>query len=171
MENYSEKINVGSDEFPKMRDRLSISKIDYGYTLFDNKTRKHLLRRVEKEDAEKGRELLLASDEKGFNALVEEIKDKEVVVPKIIVFKEKHYDQHYYINTYEQLKRVSLKVLKDRMNRGYIFLWEVPEELEYTLEQIANLPSNLSLDAERQYNARRCKSNKPLKITTCTHQQ
>lgn len=148
MENYKEKVNYGTEKEPLWRDRLFVSRATYGYFLYDRKNKKSLISKKSLETCNSGKELLLKGKEEEFLTFLEEIKDEVVVEPKILVFKEKHGDKYYYANTYEQLKKVSLEVLAERLSYWYITKWGIPTELDYSFEDIDKLPETFRHDAK-----------------------
>lgn len=150
MEDYNEKINYGTEDEPLWRNRLFVTTAMYGYFLYDRKIKQPLLSMKPRADCDKGKELLLAGKIDEFNKLVEDIKDVEVVDPKIIKFKGKHTDDYYYINTYEQLKKVSLNVLQERLDSWYLTKWSVPDQLDYNIDDIQNMPESFRKDAENK---------------------
>lgn len=153
MENYNEKTNHGSKFNPIIKHRLYVTKALYGCRLSDRKDRKTLLNFKSKEDCEHAMSLLRAGDVDGFNKFKEEIKDKQVVENKIIIFKEKYDDDFFLINTIDQLRRVALKMLKRRVTSRDISLWDEPEKLDYTHEGIEEMPISFRYEANRKLEA------------------
>ena len=148
MENYKEKINRGSKQYPQLTDRLYIGRSMYGHFLNDLKIRKTLISKKSLESCQRAKDLLVNGDEKGYVELLKEIENEQVVEPKIVVFNGKHGDDYYYINTYEQLKKVALHVLQERMDYWYITKWGVPDALDYTFEDIEKFPDSFKKEAK-----------------------
>ena len=71
---------------------------------------------------------------------------------KIIIFKEKHGDKIYFISTKEDLYNVSLYVLKERLENGYISDWgECPlDNIDFNLDDIDALPKSLQDEAMKK---------------------
>lgn len=148
MENYNEKVNYGTDKEPLWRDRLMVSTTTYGYFLYDRKLKKALISKKSLETCNTGKDLLLKGKEKEYEKFLEEIKDEVVTERKIIVFKGKHNDDYYYAENYDQLKKVCLKVLSERLAYWYITKWGVPAELDYSFDDIENLPETFRKEAK-----------------------
>lgn len=147
MEDYNKKVNYGSKESPIWRDRLVVNQSNYGYRLFDRTIKKNLLSQKSELDCIYGKKKLLEGDLDAFNKFKEEIKDKALTENKIIVFKSKHFDNYYNISTYDQLKKVALLVLEQRMEANYIQKWNLPEPLDYKEEDIDSMPESFQKDA------------------------
>ena len=150
MENYNEKVNRGTEESPLMRDRLFINSNKYGFNLIDRKIQKSLLANKSKETCEKAKEFLLGGELEVFNAFKESVKDEEIVTNKILICKEKHYDGIYSVSTLKDLHKVSLHILNERMERGYFQKWDLPQPLDYNLEDIEKLPESFRQEAKRK---------------------
>lgn len=147
MENYNEKVNYGNEEHPLWRERLVVSKVQYGYSLYDRKNKKNLINQQKKFDCEFCKKLLLDGNFNDFETYKENIKVDIVSENKIIIFKHKHYNNYYNINTFEQLKKVSLVELQSRIDMNYIQKWDLPDELDFKEEDIQNMPESLKKDA------------------------
>jgi hypothetical protein len=130
-ENYNEKVDTGEGGFFKRKNRLIVIDAMYGYRLFDRKLKKNLLFNKSKEDCEKGMNLLCSGEYENFSKFKEEIKNKEVVADKIIIFNQKYGDSIYNIKTYSQLHRVALKVLEERLILKNLCKWDLPKELDF----------------------------------------
>ena len=150
MENYNEKVNRGTEESPLMRDRLFINSNKYGFNLIDRKIQKSLLANKSKETCEEGKNLLLAGKENLFNAFKERVKDEEIVTNKILICKEKHSDKIYSVPTLKDLHKVALHILKYRFENGYFQKWNLPQPLDYNLDDIEKLPESFRQDAKRK---------------------
>ncbi len=150
MENYNDKVNRGTEESPLMRDRLFINSNKYGFNLIDRKIQKSLLANKSKETCEKGKEFLLGGELEVFQAFKESVKDEEIVTNKILVCKEKHSDEIYSVPTLKDLHKVALHILQYRFENGYFQKWNLPQPLDYNLEDIEKLPESFRQDARRK---------------------
>ena len=148
MENYKEQVNRGTKESPLMRDRLFINSTKYGYNLIDKKIQKSLLANKSKETCEKGKEFLLGGELEVFEAFKESVKDEEIVTNKILICRDKHSDNIYSVPTLKDLHKVALYILNERMENGYFQKWNLPQPLDYNLEDIEKLPESFRKDAK-----------------------
>lgn len=147
MEDYNEKINYGSEAEPMLRDRLAISPGLYGFNLYDKKEKKHLLFAKAKCLCEEGKTLLLTSKFHFFESFKERIEFEEVVTNKILIDNHKDGEDYYSIPTLKDLYKVSLYILKNRMEYGYFSKCELPKELDYTEEDVEKMPESFRKDA------------------------
>lgn len=149
MEDYNEKVNYGTEEIPRLKDRLNISSSIYGYNLYDKKVQKNLLFSKSKESCEEGKSLLLANKLDLFEIFKERIKDEEVVVPnKIIVDYNRDGEDYYSVPTLKDLYKVSLHILTNRFENNYFCKCDVPEEYDYTYEDVEKMPESFRKDAK-----------------------
>lgn len=149
MEDYNEKVNNGTKEEPILRDRLHITKSEYGFNLFDRKEKKNLLFSKSKETCEVGKNLLLTVDFQYFEAFKEKVKDEEVITNKVLLVKTKHSDDYYAIPTLNDLYKAALSILSDRFEAGYFYKSEIPTNtLDYTYEDIEKMPESFRKEAK-----------------------
>lgn len=149
MENYNEKVNYGTEAEPLLRDRLYITSASYGYNLFDRKAKKNLLFCKSKELCDEGLALLLANKENLFNLFKERIKDDEVVIPtKILVDNNKYGQDYYSIPTIKDLYKVALRLLEIRFDNNCFYKYDIPNELDYTYEDVEKMPESFRKDAK-----------------------
>ena len=148
MEYYNEKLNYGSEKDPIFKDRLWISNSTYGFNLFDRKIKKNLLIGKSKETCEEGKNLLTANKENLFELFKERVKDEEIVTNKILICRDKHSDNIYSVPTLKDLHKVALYILNERMENGYFQKWNLPQPLDYNLEDIEKLPESFRKDAK-----------------------
>lgn len=155
MENYNEKVNYGSQEFPKFVDRLTISNGLYGYNLFDRKERKNLLFCKSKEICEEGMTLLKTSEYHFFESFKERINDDMVIIPNKILIDTNKYGQDYYsIPTINDLYKVSLHILNCRFENNFFCKSNIPEKLDYTYDDIEKMPESFRKDAKSKLDVR-----------------
>ena len=152
MEDYNEKINYGDEKTPILRDRLSISSSIYGFNLFDKNTKKHLLFCKSKDICEEGKNLLTDGKPDLFEVFKERVKDDEVVISnKILVYENNDY---FSIPTLKDLYSVALYILRCKVNEGhYKERTYSPKPLDYTDEDIKNMPESFRSIAENKLNA------------------
>jgi hypothetical protein len=155
MEDYNEKLIwcLKSGD-PYEVERLIISVGQYGYNLIDRKNKVQLLFEKSKETCEEGKNLLLASKFDLYEIFKERVKDEEITKNKILIDKGKHGDHFFSIPTLKDLYKVSLYLLKERINYGYIQDWGKYNEkpLDYTEEDIEKLPLSFQEKAKEKLN-------------------
>ena len=149
MEDYNEKLNYGSEDRPSWRDRLYISEFTYGFNLFDRKKNVNLLLAKSKESCEEGKNLLLAEKFDLFEVFKDRIKDEEIVEPNTILVRNNEYSSDYYsIPTLKDLYKVGLHILEDKFENNEFCLSTIPEELDYTYEDVDKIPESFRKDAK-----------------------
>ena len=143
MEDYTEKIRIGSIN-PMILDRLYLKKTDYGYFLFDRVLKVNIIENKSKEICEEGKKLLETSPYHFFEEFLLRIADDEVITNKIIIFREKHGDMIYSIPTLNDLYKVSIHVLKQRIDNGYIQKRNIKlNELGFIESDIKEMPAGI----------------------------
>lgn len=161
MEDYNEKVNYGTEEIPRLKDRLNISSSIYGYNLYDKKEKKNLLFCKSKESCEEGKALLLANKLDLFNLFKERIKDEEVVIPnKIIVDYHRDGEDYYSIPTLKDLYKVALHILEKRFENKYFYRCTLDEDLDYTYEDIEKMPESFRKEAKNKLDKHNTYNNK-----------
>lgn len=160
MEDYNEKLNYGTEDFPRIKERLEISSGQYGYSLYDRKLKKNLLFGKLKESCEEGKSLLLANKNDLFELFKTRIKDEEVFIPtKILIDRTEYSDDYYSIPTLKDLHKVALHILERRFDNNCFVKCNIPNELDYTYEDVEKLPESFRKDAKNKLD-RRIKSIK-----------
>ena len=153
MEDYNEKVNYGSEQ-----DRLTIITnkfLGYGSNLFDRKTKRNLLFAKTQEQCEEGKNLLLTSNPDLFESFKERIKHDLVVTNQILVEFQKHGEGYFSIPTINDLYKVSLFILKNRIEIGYIQQLKEPEPLGFEESEIEFLPEPFRKDAKEKFDHQR----------------
>lgn len=154
---YSKQINISDDEKrPLMRDRLRIGRfMSFGYHIWDIFEENRLMFNQEKITCETGVELLKEGKFDEFDKLVEETKDHKFVTHNILVEKSKHGDDMYYsIPTLEDLHKVSLHLLEQRYEIGYIQKWDLPKPPTEILEKVATVKEIDIKDVEKTFSVK-----------------
>ncbi len=67
---------------------------------------------------------------------------RKTKLPAILILREKHGDQLFFIQDEANLHAVALEIVTKRQKSGYYYnpSYENPKELDFTEEQIANMP-------------------------------
>lgn len=165
MEDYNEKLNYGTEEYPRLRDRLDVTSALYGFNLYDRKEKKNLLFCKSKVLCEEGLTLLKTSELHFFESFKERIKFEDVVNPtKILIDRTEYSDDYYSIPTLKDLYKVALNILEKRFDNNCFVKCNVPNELDYTYEDVEKLPESFRKDAKNKLD-RRIKSIKESKNT------
>lgn len=153
--NYNEKLNYGTEAEPLLRDRLYITTGTYGYNLFDRKEKKNLLFCKSKVLCEEGLTLLKTSEFHFFESFKERIKFEEVIIPNKILIEHNKYGENYYsIPTLNDLYKVSLHILEERLENKFFCKSNIPEKLDYTYYDIEKLPESFRKDAKSKLDGR-----------------
>jgi hypothetical protein len=75
----------------------------------------------------------------------------------LIVFKEKHGNRYFRLASKEDLSGAALTILKERLKNIYIYKSKGPVELDFTIDDVENMPPSLKESAMsklKDYNRR-----------------
>jgi len=149
MEDYKEKVvkNEGT-KHQKFVDRLSIKNHLWGFRLWDSKISRNILFGRTKDACTQAKELL-ENGEIESSELQKLVGDEYSITTNVLLEKGKHDNNCYYaIPTLSDLYKVSLYLLKIRMDSGYIQKWDVREPLDYTEDDVEKMPKSLQKKAK-----------------------
>lgn len=153
MENYKEKVTVYKGRpYEKEEERLQVIKLPsgYGYRLYDAKLRKNLLFAKSEETCNFGRSYLEEEDMFEFESLKNMAELEVIETRNILVHYDKHGTWYYDVSTLEDLYKVSLHMLKELWESGWLQKWDEPEPLDFTEEDIKTMPESFRKEAEEK---------------------